>query len=168
MRDKFLCVLAQYDSGTEQKFGELQKVFVDNGFTGKQTPGLPGHITIGTYHVSKEEILTEKIKETAGHFDSFDITLDSIGLFGLDVLFLTPSINQELLNLRQFFSSVNEMNDRAWTPHTTLLIDDRDTILKALPIAADNFKSIQGRIEAVSLYEFWPTRFIAEERLLKK
>ncbi len=165
MKDKFLCVLAQYDSQTEHKLKDMQKILVDNGFTGKQTPDLPGHITLGTYDVSQEEILTQKVKEAAGYFKSFDITLDSIGLFGLDVLFLTPSVNQELLNLRQFFSSVKEMDDRTWTAHTTLLIDNRDTILKALPVAADNFKSFQGRIESVCLYEFWPTRLIAEEQL---
>ena len=165
MKDKFLCVLAQYDSQTEHKLKDMQKILVDNGFTGKQTPGLPGHITLGTYDVSQEEILTQKVKEAAGYFKSFDITLDSIGLFGLDVLFLTPSVNQELLNLRQFFCSVKELNDRTWTAHTTLLIDNRDTILKALPVAADNFKSFQGRIESVCLYEFWPTRLIAEEQL---
>jgi hypothetical protein len=39
-------------------------------------------------------------------------------------------------------------------------------INKALPYVADNFKSFNGRIESISLYEFWPTRFILEEKLL--
>jgi hypothetical protein len=40
MKDKFLCVMAQYDSETERKLKELQKLLLDNGFAGKQTPKL--------------------------------------------------------------------------------------------------------------------------------
>ena len=39
-------------------------------------------------------------------------------------------------------------------------------IQKALPYVAENFKSFKGRIESISLYEFWPIRFILEEKFL--
>jgi hypothetical protein len=52
-----------------------------------------------------------------------------------------------------------------WTAHTTILIDDSKIIQRALPYVAENFNSFTGRIESISLYEFWPTRFILEEKL---
>jgi len=165
MEDKFLCVMAQYDKETELKLKEIQKLLSDNGFVGKQTPNLPHHITIGSFNISQEELIKEKVKMVSKQFDSFDIKLNSIGLFGLDVLFIAPSVNHELLNLQQYFN--NDYADGfGWTAHTTMLIDNQETIQKALPYVANNFKSFTGKIESISLYEFWPTRFILKEKLL--
>ncbi|WP_238918641.1 2'-5' RNA ligase [Clostridium sp. YIM B02555] len=165
MKDKFLCVMAQYDKETELKLKEIQKLLSDNGFVGQQTPNLPNHITIGSFDISQEELVKEKVKMVSKQFHSFDIKLNSIGLFGLDVLFIAPSVNHELLNLQQYFN--NDYADGfGWTAHTTMLIDDHETIQKALPYLANNFKSFTGKIESISLYEFWPTRFILKEKLL--
>jgi 2'-5' RNA ligase len=165
MKDKFLCVMAQYDKETELKLKEIQKVLSDNGFIGKQTHNLPNHISLGSFDISQEEMLKEKIREISTKIHSFDIKSNNIGLFGLDVLFIAPSVNHELLNLQQHFN--NDFADGfGWTAHTTMLIDDNETIQRALPYVANNFKGFTGKIESISLYEFWPTRFILEERLL--
>lgn len=165
MKDKFLCVMAQYDKETELKLKEIQKVLLDNGFIGKQTPNLPNHITLGSFDVSQEEIIKERVKKVANNFKSFDIKLNNIGLFGLDVLFIAPAVNHELLNLQQYFN-IDYADGLGWTAHTTMLIDDHEIIQNALPYVAKSFKSFIGRIESISLYEFWPTRFILEEKLL--
>lgn len=115
MKDKFLCVMAQYDEATEKKLKKIQRILLDNGFIGKQTPNLPNHITLGTFEVSKEE---------------------------------------------------DYADDLDWTAHTTMLIDSSEVIQRALPLVAEIFKCFRGRIESISLYEFWPTRFILEEKLL--
>jgi 2'-5' RNA ligase len=165
MKDKFLCVMAQYDKETELKLKEIQKLLSNNGFVGKQTPNLPNHITLGSFDISQEELVKEKVRRVSEQVHGFDIKLNNIGLFGLDVLFIAPSVNHELLNLHQYFN--NDYADGfGWTAHTTMLIDDHETIQKALPYVADNFRSFNGKIESISLYEFWPTRFILEEKLL--
>jgi 2'-5' RNA ligase len=165
MKDRFLCVMALYDKETELKLKEIQKVLRDNGFMGKQTPNLPSHITLGSFDLSQEELLKEKLKAASQQFHSFDIKLNNIGLFGLDVLFIAPSVNHELLNLQQHFNG-DYADGFDWTAHTTMLIDDSQTIKKALPYVANNFRSFTGKIEAIRLYEFWPTRFVMEEKLL--
>ena len=165
MKDKFLCVMAQYDKEAQQKLKEIQNILADNGFVGKQTPNLPFHITLGSFDVSQEVLIKEKVKMVSEKINKFDIRLSNIGLFGLDVLFLAPSVNKELLDLQQYFNH-NFADRLGWTAHTTMLIDDHETILKAVPFVANNFKSFTGKIESISLYEFWPTRFISEERLL--
>lgn len=162
MEDKILCILAQYDEETQQKLKDIQQVLLENGFVGRQTADVPYHMTLGTFKPSEEEMLREKVKEVSKNFRGFDIRLNNIGLFGLDVLFIAPLVNYELLNIQKLFSDDNE-----WTAHTTLLIDDRQVIHKVLPIVVDNFKSFVGRVESISLYEFWPTRLILEENLKK-
>ncbi|MFL0270136.1 2'-5' RNA ligase family protein [Candidatus Clostridium radicumherbarum] len=165
MKDKFLCVMAQYDMETEQKLKEIQNLLADNGFIGKQTPNLPSHVTLGSFDISQEALIKEKVKMVSEQFHKFDIRLSNIGLFGLDVLFIAPSANHELLDLQQYFN--NDFADGLeWTAHTTMLIDDHETIQRAIPYVANNFKSFNGRIESICLYEFWPTRFILEEKLL--
>ena len=165
MEDKFLCVMAQYDEETELKLKEIQKVLLSNGFVGKQTPNLPSHITLGSFDISQEEVIKEKVRLVSEQFHSFDIRLNNIGMFGLDVLFIAPAVNHELLNLQQYFN--NDYADGVgFTAHTTLLIDHPEIIQKALPHVADNFRSFNGKIETISLYEFWPTRFILEKKLL--
>lgn len=165
LREKFLCVMAQYDEKTQQKLNELHHLLASNGFTGEQTPNLPNHITLGSFDPSEEEAVAEKVKLVSLQFHRFDIKLSHIGLFGLDVLFIAPSVSQELLDLQRNFNQ-SFADKYGWAAHTTMLIDDHATILRALPIVADNFKSFTGRIESISLYEFWPTRFILEAPLL--
>lgn len=165
MKDKFICVMAQYDAKTELKLKEIQTLLSNKGFVGKQTPNLPYHITLGSFDISQEKLIKEKVKTVSKEFHSFNIKLNNIGLFGLDVLFIAPSVNHELLDLQKHFN--NDYDDRlGWTAHTTMLIDNHETILKALPYVANNFKSFTGKIESISLYEFWPTRFILEEKFL--
>lgn len=164
MKDKFLCVMAEYDRETDKKLKHIQNVLFDNGFKGKQTKGLPSHITLGTFGLAHEEGTIEKVKEVSEQIKCFNIRLNNIGLFGLNVLFIAPAVDHELLNLQNKFDS-NYADVLKWTAHTTLLIDEPETILSALPIAAEEFSSFEGKIDAISLYEFWPTRFILRERL---
>lgn len=126
---------------------------------------MPNHITLGSFDISQEMFIKEKVKMVSEKFHKFDIRLSNIGLFGLDVLFIAPSVNYELLDLQQYFN-YDFADGLGWTAHTTMLIEDHKTILKALPLVANNFKSFTGKIESVSLYEFWPTRFILEKKLL--
>ena len=161
MEDKILCILAQYDEETQEKLKAIQQVLRENGFVGRQTADVPYHMTLGTFKISEEGMLREKVKEVSKNFRGFDIRLNNIGLFGLDVLFIAPLVNYDLLNLQKLFSDGHE-----WTAHTTLLIDDHEVIHKALPIVAEKFQSFVGSVESISLYEFWPTRLILKESLL--
>jgi 2'-5' RNA ligase len=164
MKDKFLCVFAQYDKHTQIKLNKIQKVLSDNGLIGRQTPDLPYHITLGSFETGQEEQLKEEIKIVSNKLDGFDVKLSNIGLFGLDVLFIAPAVNNNLLSLQKYFDS-NSADGFEWTAHTTLLIDDHKTVLKAIPYVAENFTGFTGRIESISLYEFWPARFILEKKL---
>jgi len=165
MKDRFLCVLAQYDSNTEKKLNEIQKSLRESGLLGRQTPNLPNHITLGTFDPAMENELKERIKELAGRTHKIKTSFNNIGLFGMEVLFIAPSVTHELLDLQSKFNNKYAYGS-SWTAHTTMLIDNPDMIQKALPVVAENFSPFSGYIESISLYEFWPSRFILEERLI--
>lgn len=71
----------------------------------------------------------------------------------------------ELLKLQQSFFPDCGNGYHFWAAHATLLIDEPNMILKALPIVGENFKPFTARIESVALYEFFPARFINECKL---
>jgi 2'-5' RNA ligase len=73
MKDKFLCVMAQYDMETEQKLKEIQNLLKEKGFVGKQTPNVPNHITLGSFDRSQEAFLKEKVKMVSEKFHKFEI-----------------------------------------------------------------------------------------------
>lgn len=162
MDHKFLCVMAGYDNDTEALFSNIQKELYGKGFTGKQTKDIPQHITLGTFEVSREAEITKLVQEVSYQFKPFKITFNHIGIFqGSEVLFIAPDTSKELLNLKEKFG-----DSYHWTPHSTLLIDKPEIIYQAVPVIASNFKALEGYIEYIYLYEFWPTRFLCSERLV--
>ena len=80
-------------------------------------------------------------------------------------MFLAPDVNYELLELHKNFDINRIKSSEGWTAHVTILIDEDNNIQKALPLVAQNFQQLNARVECVSLYEFFPTRFIAEYNL---
>lgn len=156
MENKFLCVMAGYDDNTERKLSELQNKLYELGFSGRHTKELPQHITLGTFPDDQEEELIELVKKVSMETSKFDISFNHIGIFGgSEVLFIAPDTSESLLKLKGHFGE-----SFGWTPHTTMLIDHKEEIFRALPMVADHFSSFQGQVQNIHLYEFWPTRHI--------
>jgi 2'-5' RNA ligase len=159
--NKFLCVMAGYDSATELRLSEWHKLLYDEGYVGEQTKSLPQHITLGTYPVAKEMEITELVQHIAQNTSPFELTFNHVGIFGgSKVLFIAPDPNRELLALKENFGDSHN-----WTPHTTMLIDKPEVIYQALPIVAAPFKAFSGSVHSLYLYEFWPARFICQQKL---
>jgi hypothetical protein len=65
--------------------------------------------------------------------------------------------------LIQIYDNVKEKSlhkDDCLAAHATLLIDEPKNILAVLPKIAEKFTKISGKIKYISLYEFFPARFI--------
>ncbi len=164
MADRFLCVLAGYDRDTEAYLAGLQNELYARGFSGTQTRNLPQHITLGTFPTDREAALSERLRRVACEARPFDVTFNHLGLFsGGRVLFVAPDPNHPLLALRERFGPSDN-----WTPHTTMLIDEPEPVLRALPVLTGRFAPFRGRVERLYLYEFWPTRFILSLPLTEK
>ncbi|MBR3470348.1 MAG: 2'-5' RNA ligase family protein [Lachnospiraceae bacterium] len=166
MAEKALYVLAGYDDETERELARIQNVLYEKGFSGSQTKGIPMHFTLGSYDTSREEELKERLEQIAKTQAAFPAGFNHIGLFTLpasDVLFLQPEITTEMLQLKDCFK--DNMDTFPWSPHTTLLIDKREEILRAIPIVEEEFKPMTSKVSALYLYEFWPTRHILTVQL---
>ncbi|MBE6616960.1 MAG: 2'-5' RNA ligase family protein [Ruminococcaceae bacterium] len=156
MSEKALYVLAGYDEITEMHLANIQNTLYEHGFTGTHTKNIPQHITLGSFPTEKEAELIGLLRKLSIDVPSFEITFNHIGIFGgARVLFVAPDSNDQLLKLKEMFGSSYN-----WTPHTTMLIDNPDTIYKALPFVMKKFSAFKGRITALHLYEFFPTRHI--------
>ena len=70
-------------------------------------------------------------------------------------MFVAPDTNYKLLELKERFGDSYD-----WTPHTTMIIDDPDTIFEALPLVMKEFTAFEGKVTSLHLYEFFPTRHI--------
>lgn len=167
MKDKYLYLLAQFDKKTQETLTGYYDILRQNGFTGNQTKDIPYHFTLGKIDVECEKQLIEDLDKICANTACIDIHLSHIGLFGLNVLFIAPDMNFELLTLQQKLFPRCGSGAYNWTAHATLLIDEPEKILKALPILAKNFRPFIARIESIGLYEFFPTLFIKEFTLCK-
>ena len=166
MQEKALYLAAIFDERTQSVFAELYGILQRNGFVGTQTKNLSYHITLGSRGVEFENQTVRDLEIICAETRCFDINLAHIGLFGLNVLFISPNMNYELLNLeRKFFPDCCN-GYHPWSAHATLLIDEPNTVYNALPIVAEHFKPFKARIESVELYEFFPAREITSSKLL--
>ena len=167
MQDKALYLLAKFDEETQSILAGYYAVLRQNGFTGNQTKNIPYHFTLGSRSIDCEEQTVNDLEKICSATHCFEINIAHIGLFGLNVLFISPNMNFELLKLQQSFFPDSGNGYHFWTAHATLLIDEPEVIQKALPVVAKEFKPMKARIESVALYEFFPTRFIRECSLIE-
>ena len=164
MQDKALFLLATFDDQTQNKLAAYYDLLYKNGFIGSQTKNIPYHFTLGSMNIDCES-QTIDLKKICADTRKIEINLAHIGLFGLNVLFISPNMNFELLTLQQSFFPACGNGYHLWAAHATLLKDEPETILKAIPIIAQNFEPFKARIENIELYEFFPLRFIKSHNL---
>jgi 2'-5' RNA ligase len=157
MEGTFLNVMAEFDERTQRRLRTVYEVLAEHGCIGRQSKTLPYHITLGVFGPDAEDALILRLAALAGT-PAVDVSLGGIGLFRLDVLFAIPNVTRALLDLRRPFADSSDSRD--WAPHVTLLKDRPEVVLRAVPLAAERFSGHSGRIVAVSLYQFRPTRLV--------
>lgn len=163
--DKSLYIIAELDAEAQRALNGVYGALTAEGITGRQTPDIPYHITLGRYAVKREAEVKALFTNACASLRAFDMRLGALGLFGLNVLYASPVPSAALLALFDAFEAHNLDFREEWMPHVTLLIDEPDTLLRALPIAARRFAPMTARVEKVSLYEFFPKRLLMEHML---
>ncbi len=167
MAEKLLYVLAGYDDDTEENLTGMQKKLYELGFTGVQTKDIPMHFTLGSFDVSREEELKERLIRMSKSVREFAVDLDKIGLFqnpSEHVLFVKPEESREMLALREHFK--DNVDVFPWAAHTTLLIDKPEVIRDAQKHVVEEFRPFTGKVTTLHLYEFFPARHIMSVRLI--
>ena len=162
MAEQFLTLMADFDDESQEKMASWYDRLKEAGFTGTQTPDIPYHITLASFSLEKEAEVKEEMKLLAEKFASVPVHISHIGLFaGGNVLFGAPDMNPSGLLLLREAIHTETIDSYPWTPHATILQDDPETILKALPVLLKCFRPFSARIMRLHLCAFWPTREIA-------
>ena len=164
--DKKLYLLAELDNDLQMELKELEKIIIENGFIGKQTKDIPYHITLASYSIDNENYLDNLLENIKDKFSVINISFSSLGLFGLNVLFMNPIVNMDLIKIYNYVKEKSFEKENDLAAHTTLLIDEPENIIKILPKVVEKFKRFSGEIKYISLYEFFPKRLIKRIELL--
>lgn len=166
MAEQFLTLMADLDEESQMIMGQWYEKLKEAGFVGEQTPGLPFHISMGTFALDKENEVVEEMERLATEFNQIPVYISHIGIFpGGKVLFGGPDMNPSaLLSLREAIT-VETKEQFPWTPHATIILDEPETICRALPEVMKVFRPFYGHIVRLHLCAFWPTREIATVEL---
>ena len=157
--NKFLTVMAVFDDETQQKLANIQKSIIKNVGEGTQTMGIPFHLTLGSYSTDSKCEVVAQIEKVASGAKPFEIFLIGYNTFSDKVLFLEPTIPQELIDLRKCFES-DYANGFEWVPHATLFCGECDDVIKAKSCLPEIVEPIRAKIVGIELGEFFPPKKI--------
>ena len=167
MAEEFLTLMADLDDDAQARMSAWYDALKEAGFTGKQTPGLPFHISLATFPLEKEREAVEIMKKAGSEFSPVPVHISHMGLFaGGGVLFCAPERNPGLDALHA--ACEKYPSKYPWTPHATLLIDEPDNVCAALPVLVKHFSPFIASITRLHLCAFWPKREIASAELNPK
>jgi len=164
--DKKLYLLAELDNLSQEKIGKFEKIITENGFIGKQTKNIPYHITLCSFPTENEDYVISLLDTINEKINQIDLVINGFGLFGLNVLFLNLSMNLKLIELYHSVNKNSLNTDNDFAAHVTLLMDEPENIFKVLPEINKEFKAFSGKITNISLFEFFPKKFIKRIELL--
>lgn len=160
MAESFLTIMAEYSENDQQKISLWRDALIGAGFTGNQTPGLRHHISLAAWPLEKEREAIETVMRAGERFAPVDVAIRHIGVLpGGKVLAAAPDMSPALTALQRACGS-SIVHGYPWLPHTTLLMDETETLAAALPTLMKHFTPIPARIDRLRLCAFWPTREI--------
>ena len=161
MAEQFLTLMADYCEEDQARISVWYDALQQAGFTGTQTPGLNHHISLATFPLDQEEEAVALTRRVAAEFAPVEVAICHVGVFpGGKVLFAAPDMSPQLTALQRACAGERPLNGYAWTPHTTMLIDEPEVIGAALPVLMRHFTPMLARIDRLHLCAFWPTREI--------
>ena len=143
MAEQFLTLMADLDEESQVIMRGWSDQLKKAGFTGTQTPGLAFHISLAGFSLDKEQEVICEMKRLQKEFSVMPVHISHIGVFaGGKVLFGAPDMNTpEILSLRKAIR-VETSENYPWTPHATILIDEKETIVRALPVLLESFRPL--------------------------
>ena len=151
--------MAVFDDVTQQKLGKIQATLIENIGEGTQTMGIPFHLTLGSYPTDALDEVVGKIQSVALDSKSFFVQLVSYNTFSDKVLFLEPTVPDELLALRDSFEC-DYANGFEWVPHATLFCGNEDEVRRAKALLPEIREPVFSKIVGIELGEFFPARKI--------
>lgn len=161
MAEQFLTLMADLDDESQKLMGGWYDRLREAGFIGQQTPNLPFHISLASFALDKEQEAVAETKRLAEEFGPIPVHISHIGMFaGGKILFGGPDMNPPGILALHDAIEIPKTDRFPWTPHATIIMDEAETVRKALPIVTDVFRPFLGKVTKLHLCAFWPTREI--------
>ena len=169
MAEQFLTLMADLDNDSQKLMSGWYKELQDAGFKGVQTSGLPFHISLATFPLDVEHAAVEEMQRLGSIFSPIPVHISHIGMFAEGrVLFGGPDMNPSGLLQLHDAVKIKSTDERPWTPHVTILIDEPQIVNDSLRTLVKSFHPFMARITRLHLCAFWPTREIASVQLKGK
>lgn len=163
--EQFVTLMADYCEEDQARILAWYNAVREAGFTGMQTHPLPMHISLASFPLEKEAEAVELAKRIAAEHGPVQVDLRHAGILpGGKVLVAAPDLTAGLVAL-QAACGQKVVHGYPWLPHTTMLIDEPETIGRAVPVLMKHFVPIRARIDRLHLCAFWPTREILRVEL---
>jgi len=168
MADEFITLMADLDEQSQARMDNWYKDLRKEGFIGKQTPNLPFHISLASFSLENEQKAIVEMERISKEFSPIKVSINHIDIFETNnVLYCAIDSNDQLSLLKEEIK-LDTIDRYEWTPHVTMLIDDKDTINKASKILERSFEPFEATITKLHLCAFWPTREIQTNYLKEK
>ena len=132
MAEQFLTLMADLDEESQALMSEWSEHLKKAGFVGKQTPGLPFHISLATFSLDKEQEVICEMQRLAKEFSVIPVHISHIGMFaGGKVLFGAPDMNppmlfslREAINVEPFLGKIARLHLCAFWPTREIMAVD--------------------------------------------
>ena len=170
-----------FDQKTEKSLRDLRKVLTDAGVRPVLDEiGDRPHISLAVFSQVDVDVLLEELEKFAGETRQMPITLSAIGAFATAdaVLFLTPAITQELMDVHWDFHQMladQKMYPHAyyqpdrWVPHSTVAQNVQEGMVgSAFDVLRKSFKPISGQLVEMGLVRFRPVESLGTFPLSKR
>ncbi len=152
----------RFEATMEQAVRQLWEVIAREGIEVQGLAGHRPHITVAAYDVKNVEHHLTLLDRTVNGFDTFPLTLDSLGIFPEHgVVFLAPRMTDALYSLHRRL--VHDLSGPGlprikyeplvpgnWMPHCTLVSDRTPSeAARVVEICSRLWNPIAGMVEAI-------------------
>lgn len=153
--------------------GYINKIATRTGNTFMTDNNVPPHMTISSIEARNIDVLLPAFKKLEGNIQVGKINFVSVGQLLPYVMYVTPVMNEYLLNLsRQVYGIFDGIPDTSisryyrplsWLPHVTLGKKlDADQMRKAFEIMQESFSPFQAEITRVGIAKVNPHHDVME------
>lgn len=156
-KDKFLTVYAVLDEISQKALTILQNEILKNFPNSTQTKGIPFHISLGSFPLTKKKEVLNKMRQMKKICNPSEIELVQLDHFNFQVIYAKPVKTKELLILHQVFEG-NYADGHFWEPHVSLYCGKSEEGKKI--ISQYSFPEMKATIVGIECGEFFPPKII--------
>ena len=166
-------IILLFENESEDKIKDLiNKIAQNNGNNYMLENNIPPHLSISLFEYNDPiHSIIELLDKNISNIKSQNLYLASIGIFNPNVLFLSPVINNILLESNKNINKLLENNgvnkfdnyylENQWVPHISLGVKlNKNELLNGINLLINNYQNMGIKINRIGLVECNPYKEI--------